>query len=129
MLIMLQVELVMKIFGGGEMERKIMEKSGCLNYASTTWESKKPGIYERRVSYKYNHTVSVFGGGVTCSQQKSPAPNDEGWILNDIVALHDVPFGDHFRVSLLLLLHLVLYKQVSLHSLLVNDSDNECRFI
>lgn len=94
------VELVMKIFGGGEMERKIMEKSGCLNYASTTWESKKPGIYERRVSYKYNHTVSVFGGGVTCSQQKSPAPNDEGWILNDIVALHDVPFGDHFRVHL-----------------------------
>lgn len=81
------------------MERKIMEKSGCLNYASTTWESKKPGIYERRVSYKYNHTVSVFGGGVTCSQQKSTAPNDEGWILNDIVALHDVPFGDHFRVS------------------------------
>ncbi|CAF2320685.1 unnamed protein product [Brassica napus] len=94
------VELVMKIFGGGEMERKIMEKSGCLNYASTTWESKKPGIYERRVSYKYNHTVSVFGGGVTSSQQKSTAPNDEGWILNDIVALHDVPFGDHFRVHL-----------------------------
>uniref|UniRef100_A0A1J3E213 C2 and GRAM domain-containing protein n=1 Tax=Noccaea caerulescens TaxID=107243 RepID=A0A1J3E213_NOCCA len=94
------VELVMKIFGGGEMERKIMEKSGCLNYASTTWESKKPGIYERRLSYKYNHYVSVFGGGVTCSQQKSPAPNDEGWILNEIVALHDVPFGDHFRVHL-----------------------------
>ncbi|KAG2298910.1 hypothetical protein Bca4012_010467 [Brassica carinata] len=94
------VELVMKIFGGGEMERKIMEKSGCLNYASTTWESKNPGIYERRVSYNYNHTVSVFGGGVTCSQQKSPAPNDEGWILNDIVALHDVPFGDHFHVHL-----------------------------
>lgn len=104
---LLQVELVMKIFGGGEMERKIMEKSGCLNYASTTWESKKPGIYERRVSYKYNHTVSVFGGGVTCSQQKSTAPNDEGWILNDIVALHDVPFGDNFRVTLLLLLPLV----------------------
>ncbi|VVB15527.1 unnamed protein product [Arabis nemorensis] len=94
------VELVMKIFGGGEMERNIMEKSGCLNYASTTWESKKPGVYERRLSYRYNHYVSVFGGGVTCSQQKSPAPNDEGWILNEIVALHDVPFGDHFRVHL-----------------------------
>ncbi|CAH2070593.1 unnamed protein product [Thlaspi arvense] len=94
------VELVMKIFDGGEMERKIMEKSGCLSYASTTWESKKSGINERRLSYKYNHYVSVFGGGVTCSQQKSPAPNDEGWILNEIVALHDVPFGDHFRVHL-----------------------------
>ncbi|KFK26649.1 hypothetical protein AALP_AA8G275600 [Arabis alpina] len=94
------VELVMKIFGGGEMERKIMEKSGCLSYETTTWESKKPGVYERRLSYKYNHYVSVFGGGVTCSQQKSPAPNDEGWILNEIVALHDVPFADHFRVHL-----------------------------
>lgn len=94
------VELVMKIFGGGELERKIMEKSGCLSYASTTWESKKQGVYERRLSYKYNHYVSVFGGGVTCAQQKSPAPNDEGWILNEIVALHDVPFGDHFRVHI-----------------------------
>ncbi|CAN8253505.1 unnamed protein product [Cochlearia groenlandica] len=95
------VELVMKIFGGGEMERKIMEKSGCLSYASTSWESKtQEGVYERRLSYKYNHYVSVFGGGVTCSQQKYPAPNDEGWILNEIVALHDVPFGDHFRVHL-----------------------------
>ncbi|EOA12464.1 hypothetical protein CARUB_v10025800mg [Capsella rubella] len=94
------VELVMKIFGGGELERKIMEKSGCLNYASTTWESKNPGVYERRLSYKYNHYVSVFGGGVTCAQQKSLAPSDEGWILNEIVALHDVPFGDHFRVHL-----------------------------
>ncbi|XP_010442497.1 PREDICTED: C2 and GRAM domain-containing protein At5g50170-like [Camelina sativa] len=94
------VELVMRIFGGGELERKVMEKSGCLSYASTTWESKNPGVYERRLSYKYNHYVSVFGGGVTCAQQKSPAPNDDGWILNEIVALHDVPFGDHFRVHL-----------------------------
>ncbi|KAL1207247.1 C2 and GRAM domain-containing protein [Cardamine amara subsp. amara] len=95
-----KVEFVVKMFGGGELERKIMEKSGCLNYASTTWESKNPGGYERRLSYKYNHNVSAFGGGVTCAQQKSLAPDNEGWILNEIVALHDVPFGDHFRVHL-----------------------------
>lgn len=114
------------------MERKIMEKSGCLNYASTTWESKKPGVYERRLSYKYNHYVSVFGGGVTCSQQKSPAPNNEGWILNEIVALHDVPFGDHFRVSLLLpmLLYTVRFiASLETNNLFVLNDNDEYRFI
>ncbi|KDP31032.1 hypothetical protein JCGZ_11408 [Jatropha curcas] len=90
---------LMEIFDGGKMEHKIMEKSGCLNYATTTWESVKPGIFERHVSYKFNRHVSIFGGEVTCTQQKSPIADDRGWIVNEVMVLHNVPFGDHFRVN------------------------------
>ncbi|XP_010533454.1 PREDICTED: C2 and GRAM domain-containing protein At5g50170 [Tarenaya hassleriana] len=94
----INVDLAMEIFGGGEIERKIMEKSGCLSYTSTMWESVEPDVSERRISYKFNHHVSIFGGSVTCEQQKSPASDGEGWIVTEGVTLHDVPFGDHFRV-------------------------------
>ncbi|KAK8493955.1 hypothetical protein V6N12_041760 [Hibiscus sabdariffa] len=79
-----------------------MEKSGCLNYVPTTWEQVecKSGVDERRVTYKFNRHVSIFGGEVTCKQQKCPTANDEGWIVNEVMLLHDVPFSDHFRVKL-----------------------------
>lgn len=83
------------------MEHKIMEKSGCLNYAATSWEQVKckSGVYERRVCYKFNRHVSIFGGEVTSTQQKCRIANgDEGWIVNEVMLLHDVPFSDHFRV-------------------------------
>ncbi|MBA0637481.1 hypothetical protein Godav_029659 [Gossypium davidsonii] len=94
---------VMEMFDGGEMEHKIMEKSGCLNYAATSWEQVKckSGVYERRVCYKFNRHVSIFGGEVTSTQQKYRIANgDVGWIVNEVMLLHDVPFSDHFRVQL-----------------------------
>lgn len=75
-----------------------MEKSGYTNYMATDWETVKPDLYERRLCFRFNHHVSVFGGEVTCTQQKSPIENDNGWILNEVMTLHDVPFSDHFRV-------------------------------
>ncbi|MBA0563654.1 hypothetical protein Golob_008626 [Gossypium lobatum] len=97
------VTSVMEMFDGGEMEHKIMEKSGCLNYAATSWEQVKckSGVYERRVCYKFNRHVSVFGGEVTSTQQKYRIANrDVGCIVNEVMLLHDVPFSDHFRVQL-----------------------------
>ncbi|EOY20882.1 C2 calcium/lipid-binding and GRAM domain containing protein, putative [Theobroma cacao] len=94
----ISVTSLMEIFDGGNLERKIMEKSACINYVMTIWEPVKPGVSERRISYKFNRHVSIFGGEVTCTQQKSPIANDEGWILNEVMVLHDVPFGDHFHV-------------------------------
>ncbi|XP_017972261.1 PREDICTED: C2 and GRAM domain-containing protein At5g50170 isoform X1 [Theobroma cacao] len=94
----ISITSLMEIFDGGNLEHKIMEKSGCINYVTTIWEPVKPGVSERRISYKFNRHVSIFGGEVTCTQQKSPIANDEGWILNEVMVLHDVPFGDHFRV-------------------------------
>lgn len=88
----------MEMFDGGRLENRIMEKSGCLNYVTTSWEPIKPGVFERKLSYRFNCHVSIFGGEVTCTQQKSPLPNDEGWIVNEVMLLHDVPLDDHFRV-------------------------------
>ncbi|KAK3037534.1 hypothetical protein RJ639_030342 [Escallonia herrerae] len=91
------IESLMEMFNGGSFEHKVMGLSGCLNYVTTAWEPVSPNVLERRVCYKFNRHVSTFGGDVTCTQQKSPVAN--GWMMNEIMVLHDVPFGDHFRVQ------------------------------
>ena len=91
----------MGIFDGGNLEHKIMQRAGCMNYETTPWEPVKPDVFERRISYKFNQQVSVFGSEVTCTQQKFPNANTGGWIVNEVMALHGVPFADHFRVCLL----------------------------
>ncbi|KAK6123570.1 hypothetical protein DH2020_042691 [Rehmannia glutinosa] len=45
---------LMKMFNGGELEHKVMSKSGCLNYVTTTWEHVTSDVQERRVSYKFS---------------------------------------------------------------------------
>ncbi|XP_068306003.1 C2 and GRAM domain-containing protein At5g50170 [Pyrus communis] len=92
---------LMEIFEGGKLEHKIMGKSCCLNYVTAAWEpTKKPDVFERQLSYRFNRQVSIFGGEVTCRQEKSPLANGEGWIVDEVMALHGIPFEDHFRVQL-----------------------------
>lgn len=90
----------MKMFDGGRLEYNVMEKSGCLHYATTGWKLIKPDVMERRVSYKFSRHVSFIFGEVTCTQHKSAIPNDGGCILDEVMALHSVPFCDHFRVCI-----------------------------
>lgn len=94
----INVKALMEVFDGGKLEYKVMEKSGCHNYDTTPWDPVKPGVCERHLSYRFNRHVSIFGGEVTCTQQKSPLASGEGWIVNEVMYLHDVPFDDHFRV-------------------------------
>lgn len=96
---MVQMKSLMAMFDGGDLEHRVMARSGCLNYVTTTWEPASPGVFARRLCYKFNRHISIFGGEVTCTQQKSPIVNARGWIINEIMALHDVPFDNHFRVS------------------------------
>ncbi|KAH9626909.1 hypothetical protein KSS87_014970 [Heliosperma pusillum] len=84
------IKSVMKMFEGGNLERKVMAKCGCLNYVTTEWQAVKPDIYERQLSYKYNHAVSFFGGEVQCTQRKCAL--EDGWTVNEVMALHDIPF-------------------------------------
>ncbi|KAJ7956175.1 C2 and GRAM domain-containing protein [Quillaja saponaria] len=105
----INMKSLMELFDGGKLEHKIMEKSGCINYVATRWEpvksdvysdqkKVKTDVYERSLSYKFNRHVSIFGGEVTSTQQKFPVENNVGWIVNEVMTLHGVPFGDHFHV-------------------------------
>ena len=94
-----QMKSVMGIFDGGNLEHKIMQRTGCTNYETTSWEQVKHDVFERRVSYQFNRHVSAFGGEVTCTQQKFPNANTGGWTVIEVMDLHGVPFADHFHVS------------------------------
>lgn len=94
----IDMKSLMEMFEGGDLEYKVMGKHGCLSYVSTAWELVKPDVFERRICYKFNRQFSIFGGEVTCTQQKIPLPNGKRWIVNEVMALHDIPFSDHFRV-------------------------------
>ncbi|KAL5718136.1 hypothetical protein ACHQM5_011072 [Ranunculus cassubicifolius] len=94
------IKSLMELFEGGELDHKVMGKSGCLNYTTEPWEAVRPDAFERHISFKFNRHVSVFGGEVTSTQQKTPLADGKGWIVDDVMILHDVPFGDHFRVHL-----------------------------
>ncbi|KAK7350649.1 hypothetical protein VNO77_09496 [Canavalia gladiata] len=94
----IKMRSVMGIFDGGNLEHKIMQRTGCMNYETTAWELVKPDVFERRVSYQFNRHVSTFGGEVTCTQQKFPNANTGGWTVIEVMALHGVPFADHFHI-------------------------------
>lgn len=91
----------MEMFNGGDFEHKVMSKSGCLNYVTASWEIVEPNVYERRISYKLNRLISIFGVEVTSTQRKSLHANDGGWILNETMAIHGVPFSDYYHVRFL----------------------------
>ncbi|OWM65410.1 hypothetical protein CDL15_Pgr009000 [Punica granatum] len=54
----------------------------------------KLGFLEKSVSYKFNCHVQIFGGEVTCTLQMTS--NEDGWTVNEGMALHYVPFRDQF---------------------------------
>ncbi|GJN27286.1 hypothetical protein PR202_gb15296 [Eleusine coracana subsp. coracana] len=93
-------DLLMGVFDGGPLETRTMSRVGCLDYSATPWEHARPGVDERHVSYKFNRYMSIFGGEVVSTQFKFPAEDGDGWSIHDVVTLHNVPFGDYFRVHL-----------------------------
>ncbi|KAG9138021.1 hypothetical protein Leryth_001285 [Lithospermum erythrorhizon] len=99
---MTKIKSLLYMFDGGDLEHKVMTKSGCLHYVATAWEPlpSDSETYERSISYKFNRHVSIFGGEVTSMQQKTGSSSDGGCIVNESMVLHDVPFNDHFRVLL-----------------------------
>ncbi|RDX79863.1 C2 and GRAM domain-containing protein, partial [Mucuna pruriens] len=94
----IKMRSVMEIFDGGNLEHKIMQRTGCMNYETTSWELVKPDVFERRVSYQFNRHVSAFGGEVTCTQQKFTNANTGGWTVIEVMALNGVPFANHFHI-------------------------------
>ncbi|XP_058723694.1 C2 and GRAM domain-containing protein At1g03370 isoform X2 [Vicia villosa] len=91
---------LMEIFSGGEVDRRVMENSGCLNYSYTPWVSENCDISERAVYYKFEKHVSSYKGEVTSTQQRSPLLDGKGWLVEEVLNLHGVPLGDYFNIHL-----------------------------
>jgi hypothetical protein len=98
---MWQVDSVHAFFIDDEKERSVNKKLGLSNYESTPWEvvDGKTGTYRRSCSYRLNRLITQFGSKISCIQQKTISTNSKKLIINEILTLHDVPFGDHFQVS------------------------------
>lgn len=88
----------MEVFDGGSLERRVMEKVGCVDYSVTPWEAVKGDVYQRQIYYKFDKNLSRYGGEVTSTQQKAPLPNKNGWLVEEVMALQGVLLGDYFNV-------------------------------
>ncbi|KAE9609521.1 putative C2 domain, GRAM domain, VASt domain-containing protein [Lupinus albus] len=91
------VSFLMELFGGGELDRRVMQKSGCFNYSYTPWVSENSDVYERAVYYKFEKRISNYKVEVTSTQQRSPL-YEKCWILEEVMNFHGVPLGDYFNL-------------------------------
>ncbi|KAK4491884.1 hypothetical protein RD792_002664 [Penstemon davidsonii] len=97
----LPTSFFMELFRGSEIDRRVMERAGCLNYSHSPWESEKPDVYQRQLYYKFDKSISRYRGEVTSTQQKSRLPGKNGgWLIEEVMTLHGVPLGDYFTLHL-----------------------------
>ncbi|KAK1295933.1 C2 and GRAM domain-containing protein [Acorus calamus] len=96
----IQTNSVMELFGGGDLENKVMTKVGCVDYSCERWEAVKPDVYQRQIRYKFDKKVSRYGGEVSSTQQKSPLPDQSGWVVEEVMTLEGVPLGEYFNLQL-----------------------------
>lgn len=94
----IQTDFFMELFSGNELDRRVMERAGCLNYSCSPWESEKPEVYQRQLYYKFEKCISRYRAEVTSTQQKSRLLDKNGWLIEEVLTLHGVPFGDYFNV-------------------------------
>lgn len=97
-LVLAQTNSLKELFSGGYLDRKVMEKVGCLDYSFTSWELVKPDVHQRQICYKLDKHAAHYGGEVTSTQQKSPFRGRNGWIIEEVMTLQGVPLGDYFSV-------------------------------
>lgn len=97
----LMSDCAMSLFEQGGLEEAMAEKMGYLNYVSTPWErlEGQNGVQRRHTSYHLNRQISQFGSKVSCIQQRTMSDSMKSCVLDEVITLHDVPFGDHFQVQ------------------------------
>lgn len=93
-----QAKFVIKIFSGGDLERKVMEKAGCVEYSHSPWEVDKDDVYLRQTYYKFDKRVSKYRGEVTSTQQRCSLCDSNGWLVEEVLNIHGVPFAEYFNV-------------------------------
>lgn len=94
------VESLMEMFSGGQLENKVMQKTGCVDYSPTEWELVYRNIYQRQISYKFDKALSRYGGEASTTQQKYALVNQDGWAIEEVMTLQSVLPGDCFSLQL-----------------------------
>ncbi|VAI85323.1 unnamed protein product [Triticum turgidum subsp. durum] len=90
------VPILMGIFEGGPVERRIMEKVGCMDYSVTAWEPVRDDAHQRQVHCRLDKKVARRDGEVMSTQQKSPLPDKNGWLIEEVMtfeAPYSIPVG------------------------------------
>ncbi|KAK4434763.1 C2 and GRAM domain-containing protein [Sesamum alatum] len=90
----------MELFRGNDIDQRIAERAGCLNYTRTPWESEKPDVYQRQLRYKFDKLISRYRGEVTSTQQKSGLSGTNGWLVEEIMNLQGFMLGNCFTLHL-----------------------------
>ena len=88
----------MELFGGSEIEERVMERAGCLNYSHSPWESYKADVDQRHLYYKLEKCIPLYKGEVASTQQKLRLSVKNGWLINELMNLQGLPLGDNFSV-------------------------------
>jgi hypothetical protein len=90
--------MLMNIFEGGPLERQVMEKAGCMEYSVTAWEPVRADVHQRQVHYKFDKKSARHGGEAMSTQQKSPLPDKNGWLVEEVMTVEGIPVGEYFNV-------------------------------
>ncbi|XP_062228698.1 C2 and GRAM domain-containing protein At1g03370-like [Phragmites australis] len=96
----IDVSKLMDIFEGGPLERRVMEKVGCMEYSITAWEPVRADVYQRQVHYKFDKKSARHGGEAMSTQQKSPLPDKNGWLVEEVMTLEGIPVGECFNLHI-----------------------------
>lgn len=96
----LPTSFFMELFRGSDIDQRVMERAGCLDYTHSPWESEKPDVHQRQVYYKFDKRISCYRGEATSTQQKSRLPGRSGWLIEEAITLYGVPLGDYFTLHL-----------------------------
>uniref|UniRef100_A0ACD5WRZ2 Uncharacterized protein n=1 Tax=Avena sativa TaxID=4498 RepID=A0ACD5WRZ2_AVESA len=94
------VESLMEMFSGGQLERKVMQKTGCIDYSSTEWELVNKNIYQRKINYKFDKALSRSEGEASTTQRKYALVNQDGWAIEEVMTLQGVLLADYFSLQL-----------------------------
>lgn len=94
------VPILMGIFEGGPVERRIMEKVGCMDYSVTAWEPVRADVHQRQVHYRLDKKVARREGEVMSTQQKCPLPDKNGWLVEEVMTLEGIPLGEFFNLHI-----------------------------
>ncbi|XP_066325179.1 C2 and GRAM domain-containing protein At1g03370-like isoform X2 [Miscanthus floridulus] len=94
------VSALMEMFSGGPLEHKVMERAGCVDYSATEWELLNRNVYQRRISFRFDKSLSRYGGEATTTQQKYNLPNQNDWIVEEVMTLQGVQNEDYSSIQL-----------------------------